>query len=100
MPRVLFNALFLLGVVAGNAYAERATERYAPAQIYVARDFLERARAAASLEEYDVARTYARQAQLDARLAWGMTDAAPLRAEAQAILGEAAAVSRAMASTR
>ena len=74
------------------AHAERATERYAPAQIFVARDLVERARAAAALEEYATARAYAQQAQVDARIAWGMTDAPALRAQAEAILAEAAAL--------
>ncbi|HYX63802.1 MAG TPA: DUF4398 domain-containing protein [Burkholderiales bacterium] len=74
------------------AHAERATERYAPTQISVARDFLERARAAAALQDYRAARTFAEQAQLDARIAWGMTDAAPLQAEAAQIGADAAAV--------
>ncbi len=80
---------------AAFAHAERATERYAPTQISVAEDFLERARAAASLEEYDTARLYAQQAELDARLAWGMTDAAQLRAQAASIIGRAAALAAA-----
>jgi hypothetical protein len=74
------------------ARAERATELYAPTQIGVARDFLERARAAATLRQYEQARTYAQAAQLDARIAWGMTDAAPLRAEAAAIAAAAEAL--------
>lgn len=88
--RVLAGSACLL--CAGFAHAERATERYAPTQIFVARDFLERARAAASLEEYDTARVYAQQAELDARLAWAMTDAALLRAQAASIVGQAAAL--------
>jgi hypothetical protein len=74
------------------AQAERATERYAPAQIGVARDFLERARAAAALEDYGAARTYAQQAELAARIAWGMTDAAALQAEAAQIAADAASL--------
>jgi hypothetical protein len=79
-------ALFVL-----QAHAERATERYAPAQIFVARDLLEHARAAAALQEFGTAASYAQQAQVDARIAWGMTDAPALRAQAEAILGEAQA---------
>lgn len=90
------TACLLLGAV---AHAERATERYAPAQISVARDFLERARAATSLEEYSTARLYAQQAELDARLAWAMTDAAPLRAEAERIAAAAAAFTRALTTS-
>ncbi len=75
-----------------TAHAERATERYAPAQLFVARDLLEHARAAAALQEFGAAATYAQQAAVDARLAWGMTDIPALRAEAQGILGEAQAL--------
>ena len=84
---VLFAGCLLLTFA---AHAERATERYAPAQISVARDFLERARAAAALEDYGAARTYAQQAELDARIAWGMTDAAALQAQAAQIAADAA----------
>jgi hypothetical protein len=90
--RLLFLAAALLAFC---AHAERATERYAPAQIFVARDLLERARAAAALDEYAAVRTFAQQAQVDARIAWGMTDTPALRAEAEAILAEA----RALAAT-
>ena len=88
---------FIVAIVAAlaaaqAAHAERATERYAPSQIYVARALLERARAAASLQEFAAAATYAKQAQVDARIAWGMTDAAALRAEAAEIAGAASAI--------
>jgi hypothetical protein len=86
-------AFLVLAVAAAlPVHAERATERYAPTQLSVAREFLERARAAASLEEFGQATTFARQASLDARLAWGMTDAAPLRAQAEAIAARAAQI--------
>src|SRR5690348_7756493 len=81
-----------LAFACAAAHAERATERYAPAQISVAQDLLERARAAAALEQYTTAATYAQQAQVDARIAYGMTDAPALRAEAEAIHGAAAAL--------
>lgn len=90
MRFVLLSLPLLLACAA--AHAERATERYAPAQISVAQDLLERARAAAALEQYTTAATYAQQAQVDARIAYGMTDAPALRAEAQAIHGAAAAL--------
>ncbi len=82
---------FPVALFVATAHAERATERYAPAQLFVARDLLEHARAEAALEEFGAAATYAQQAAVDARLAWGMTDIPALRAEAQAILGEAQA---------
>lgn len=76
----------------GEARAERATERYAPAQISVARDLLEHARAAAALDEYAEAATYAQEAEVDARIAWGMTDASALRAEAADVAASAEAI--------
>ena len=90
--RTLFLVAALLLPLA--AHAERATERYAPDQLGVARDLLERARASASLQEYAAAATYAREAELDARLAWGMSDAPELHAEAAAVGGEARALAR------
>jgi len=76
----------------GAAYAERATEIFAPTQISVARDLLDHARAAASVHDYAQASAYAQEAQVDARLAWGMTDSAPLHAEAAQIASQAAAL--------
>jgi len=58
---------------------ERATEALAPSQLRMAQTFLEQARAAQALGEYDLARRLAQQAALDARLTWGMTDSAFLR---------------------
>jgi hypothetical protein len=91
-------AVCVLVCVPAWAYAQRATEQYAPTQIGVARDFLERARAAAGLGELSEADTDARQAQLDARIAWGMTDAADLRAQAADIAAQAAALSRGLST--
>jgi hypothetical protein len=79
-------------VLSSAAHAERATERYAPAQIFVARNLLDRARAAAALEDRGSAATYAQQAQVDARIAYGMTDAPALRAEAADIAAQAQAI--------
>jgi len=93
VQRVLFLVpIVCLLALPASALAERATERYAPTQIFVAHDFLERARAAAGLNDYAEANIYARQAELDARIAWGMTDEPALRAQAEQILGEAAAL--------
>ena len=86
--------LFPVLVFIASAHAQRATERYAPSQLFVARDLLERARAAAALEQFGVAASYAQQAAVDARIAWGMTDLAAPRAEAEAILGDAQALTR------
>lgn len=70
--------------------AELATERYAPAQLQVGQNMLERARAAAAVGEYARAGRLAWQAGLDARLTWQMTESPELRADA-AELGAAAA---------
>ena len=79
MPVLLLALLFLL---AAPALADPPTERYAPAQLRMAHDFLESARAAEALGETARAGKLAWQASLDARLAWGMTDSEQLRAEA------------------
>jgi hypothetical protein len=72
--------------------AELATERYAPAQLRVAQDLLERARARAALGEIGAASSLARQARFDARLAWGMSESEALRAEAAEVGGAAHAL--------
>lgn len=71
------------------AYAELPTERYAPAQIRMAQEVLEKARAAAALGDFSRAGKLAWQASLDARLAWAMTESAVLRADAAKIGGAA-----------
>jgi hypothetical protein len=75
-------SLMLCLLLTPAARADLATERYAPAQLFVAQDFLERARAAAERGEAGLAGKLAFQASLDARLAWGMTESAALRREA------------------
>jgi len=83
----LLLALVLAG--AADGLAEPATERYAPAQIRVAQDFLESARAAAARGDSARAGKLAWQASLDARLAWAMTESQALRDDA-AEVGSAA----------
>ena len=90
----------LLFFAAPVAHAERATERYAPAQLRMAEDLLERARAAAAIGEVARAGKLAWQASLDARLAWGMTESEQLRAEAAAIGGAARALIARLAGRR
>jgi hypothetical protein len=79
--------VFLIAVPA--AHADPATERYAPAQLSVAKHLLESARAYAALGEVGRAGKLARQATFDARLAWGMTESPYLRAEAAEVGGAA-----------
>lgn len=81
-------------------HAETPTERYAPAQLRVAQDMLERARAAAALGEVARAGKLAWQASLDARLAWRMTESAQLRAEAAEVGGSARALVTRLAASR
>ena len=80
--------------------AEPATERYAPAQLRMGYDVLERARAAAARGETGLAGQLAWQASLDARLAWGMTESPLLRAEAAELGGSANALIRRLAVTK
>ena len=82
--------LFLVLLSSTASHAELPTERYAPAQLRVAQDMLERAHAAAALGDDARAGRLAWQARLDARLAWRMTESQELRADA-AELSEAAA---------
>ena len=91
-------ALFFLA--APEARAEPATERYAPAQIRMAQDLLERARAAAALGDAARAGKLAWQASLDARLAWAMTESQALRAEAAEVGGAASALVARLAGRR
>jgi hypothetical protein len=94
-----FLVIFCLSATA--AYADpAATERYAPAQLRVAYDLLERARAAAARGESRIAGQLAWQASLDARLTWGMTESEALRAEAAEVGGAAHALVTQLAGSR
>lgn len=90
----------LIPFVAPAIRAETPTERYAPAQLRVAQDMLERARAAAALGEVARAGRLAWQASLDARLAWRMTESEQLRAEAAEVGGAARALVTRLAGSR
>jgi len=68
---------------------DRATERYAPDQLQMAQSSLDLARAAAAAGDAQLVGTYAWQASVDARLAWGMSDSAAVRGPAVRILDEA-----------
>lgn len=98
MPARFLPLVLLLAVAA--AHAEMPTERYAPAQLRVAHDLLERARAAAANGENARAGKLAWQASLDARLAWGMTESQHLRAEAAGVGGAASALVARLAGRR
>jgi len=92
--------LLALSVLPPLAQAEAPTERYAPAQVSVARDFLERAKAAALRGESEQAGKLAWQASLDARLAWSMTRSEHLRTEAASIGASASVLVRRLAERR
>lgn len=88
--------LFL--ALAAGARADPATERYAPAQLRVANDLLERARTAAARGDSALAGKLAWQASFDARLAWGMSDSPHLRSEAAEVAGAANTLVRRLAA--
>jgi hypothetical protein len=96
--RAFFLALAIL-LSPALAQADEATERYAPAQLSVAQDFLARARAAAERGDSGLAGKLAWQASLDARLAWRMTESQPLRAEAAQVGGAAHALIHRLAAS-
>ena len=74
--------LALLVGASGALHADPATAPYAGGQLDFARSELEQARRALQMNDYTLARRLAAQAQLDARLAWGMTDSAFVRRDA------------------
>jgi hypothetical protein len=74
-------ALAVLGAVAA-ARAEPPTAQFAGAQLLMAQTALEGARAALEQHDYAMARRFAAQASLDARLAWRMTDSEAARHDA------------------
>ena len=95
MPRLQAVALLFLAFLPLGALAERPTERSAPLQLGVAQQSLDRARMAAAADPR-LAAVLARQAELDARLAWGMTDSAVLRNGAARVAGDSARLLRAL----
>jgi hypothetical protein len=95
------KALALLAalIFAGAAVADdgRATARYAPAQLEMAHQSLERAREAALMGQLSLAGTLAWEASVDARLAWAMSDAPAIRGPAARVFHEASRLVRQMA---
>ena len=88
MPMRLLG-LLVGALVAFTAAAEPAASRYAGAQLQVAQDNLRGAQAAARAGDLARAAALAQAALVDARLVWGMSDAAPLRAAAIEVAEEA-----------
>lgn len=85
----MIRSLLLL-LAAFPAWAQPATEPYAPDQLMVARRALDRAEQAMRRGEVESAAAFAAQAALDARLTWAMTDSEFLRREAAAVYGRSA----------
>jgi hypothetical protein len=77
-----------------------AATRYAPAQLQIAQQSLERAREAALMGQASVAGTLAWGATVDARLAWGMSDSPAIRGPAARVFQEANRLVRQMADRR
>ena len=85
-------ALALLAPLA--AAADGATARYAPDQLEMAEQSMQRAREAMLMGQDSLAGQLAWEASVDARLAWAMSDAAAVRGPAAAIAAEAARLVR------
>lgn len=95
------TALLSLAVLLpAAALAEPPTERYAPSQLAVAQQMLERARLAALRGDAALAGTFAWQASLDARLTWKMTRSEALRADAAAVARAASVLVTKLAARR
>jgi hypothetical protein len=93
-------SIALVLLIAAPASADPATERYAPAQLRVAQNLLEHARAAAALGELERAGKLARQASFDAWLARGMTESGRLHAEAAEVRSAATRLVKRLAARR
>lgn len=76
------------------AAADDATARFAPDQLAMAQQSMQRAREAMLMGEGSLAGQLAWEASVDARLAWAMSDAAAVRAPAAAIAAEASRLVR------
>jgi len=82
-------SLILLGAGTG-VRAEPPTAPFAAAQLQIAENELDGARAALQMNDHALARRLAAQAQLDARLAWGMTESPFVRRAALELARRAA----------
>ena len=92
--------LLLCLLVPVTAAAQSATARYAPDQLEMAQQSMQRAREALLMGEGSLAGQLAWEASVDARLAWAMSDAADVRAPAAAIAAEAERLVRQAALAR
>jgi hypothetical protein len=87
----LLVALLLASAAATSARAEAPVARFAPLQLQIARESMREARLRAATDPV-MAGNLARQAGLDARLAWGMSSSLPLRAAAAEVASDSAAL--------
>jgi uncharacterized protein DUF4398 len=90
-PRETFRLTILALLVGASCplQANPATAPYAGEQLDFAQSELDAARQALQTHDYELARLLAAQAQLDARLAWGMTESAFLRRDALEVARQA-----------
>lgn len=95
-----FAALAVAVLVPLTAAAGEPTARFAPDQLEMAQESMQRAREAMLMGESSLAGQLAWEASVDARLAWGMSDAAAVRAPAAAIAAEAARLVQQAAATK
>ena len=86
--------LLLLSLAPAAVCAARATDRFAPDQIQLAEDSLRAAREAAAAADFKRAGMLAREADIDARITWGMTDDGRLRSEAASVATQAESLAR------
>lgn len=94
MKGARYFVLLLACAFSSLAQAGRATDRFAPGQLQLAEDSLQQARAADAAGDYRRAGTLAREAGVDARITWGMTDDDRLRAQAASVAEQAGALAR------
>jgi hypothetical protein len=90
----------LVGALASAAYAEPPIASFASGQLRFAESALERAREAGAAGDAALARRYAAQAELDARLAWSMTPSAHMRRAAADVARDVARLRQQLAAGR
>ena len=101
MPRLsAVCAVALLALSAMSAQAQPATARYASDQLRSAETLLKRAENARARGEYEQARRLAAQAQIDARLAWAMSDSDHMRSAVSRVYGRVAILEQRLDAAR
>lgn len=101
MPRLsTVCAVALLALSSMSAQAQPATARYAAGQLRSAEALLKRAENARARGEYEQARRLAAQAQIDARLAWAMSDSDHMRSAVSRVYGRVAILEQRLDAAR